>query len=83
MQPMPDVILLNGTQCISEVNEGEQLATFEAYTVATIWHILTLCLAVWIFVKHTRELQLPLTGQTLIGDCYMVLMKTQVFYFAM
>jgi hypothetical protein len=78
----PKVILLNGTQCISEVNEGEQLATLEGYTVATVWHILTLCLAVWIFAKHTRELQPSLTGQSLIGDCYMVLMKTQVFYFA-
>ncbi|KAG1842225.1 hypothetical protein F4604DRAFT_1938953 [Suillus subluteus] len=76
-----NVILLNGTQCISEVNEGEQLSTLQAYIVATVWHVLTLCLAIWIFAKRFRELQPPLTGQTFIGDCFIVLIKTQVFYF--
>ncbi|KAG1780346.1 hypothetical protein EV702DRAFT_774622 [Suillus placidus] len=76
------VILLNGTQCVSEVDGGEQLRMLEVYTLATVWHVLTLCLAIWIFVKHFRELQPPSTGQTFIGDRFMVLIKTQVLYFA-
>lgn len=77
-----NVILLNGTQCISEVNEGEQRSTLEGYIVAIVWHILTLCLAIWITAKHFCELQPPSAGQTFIGDYFIVLIKTQVFYFA-
>ncbi|KAG2336661.1 hypothetical protein BDR05DRAFT_1005643 [Suillus weaverae] len=78
----PTKVILNGAQCVSEVDGGEQLRMLEVYTLATVWHVLTLCLAIWIFVKHFRELQPPSTGQTFIGDCFTVLIKTQVLYFA-
>jgi hypothetical protein len=83
MQRMPEVVLLNGVQCASEVYGGGQLRTLEVYILATVWHVLTLCLTMWILVKRVRELQPPSTGQTFIGDCFMVLIKTQVFYFAL
>ncbi|KAG0692203.1 hypothetical protein DFH29DRAFT_551493 [Suillus ampliporus] len=46
-----------------------------------IWEILALCLAVWIVIKHFRELrQLAPTGST-IGDCFTVLIRSHVLYF--
>ncbi|KAG2341251.1 hypothetical protein BDR05DRAFT_965678 [Suillus weaverae] len=49
----------------------------------TIWEVLALCLAVWIVVKHFRDLRRlgPSTGLT-IGDCFRVLIKSHVLYFA-
>ncbi|KAG2138235.1 hypothetical protein BD769DRAFT_257648 [Suillus cothurnatus] len=47
----------------------------------TVWEVLTLCLAVWIAVKHFRELRQHSTSG-IIGDCFTVLMKTHVSYFA-
>ncbi|KAG1792437.1 uncharacterized protein HD556DRAFT_1379534 [Suillus plorans] len=76
------VILINDIQCIIEVDKDEQLWLLEVYMLATVWHLLTLCLAIWNFVKHFRELQPLSTGRTFIGDCSMVLMKTHLLYFA-
>ncbi|KAG2138261.1 hypothetical protein BD769DRAFT_1663840 [Suillus cothurnatus] len=47
----------------------------------TVWEVLTLCLAVWIAVKHFRELRQHSTSG-IIGDCFTVLIKTHVSYFA-
>jgi hypothetical protein len=49
------------------------------WILGTAWEILTLCIAVWAAVQHFRELQRP--GWA-VGDCFTVLMKTHVFYFA-
>jgi hypothetical protein len=83
MKRMPEVILLSGTQCASEVYGGGQLRTLEVYILAAVWHVLTLCLAMWILVKHFRQLQPLSTGRTIVGDCFVVLIKSQVFYFAL
>jgi len=50
----------------------------------TAWEVLTLCLSVWIAVKHFRDLRRlgPSTGSTTIGDCFRVLIKSHVLYFA-
>ncbi|OAX37694.1 hypothetical protein K503DRAFT_218986 [Rhizopogon vinicolor AM-OR11-026] len=45
------------------------------------WHCMGSPLAVWIAIKHFREVQRPATGWA-VGNCLMVLMKTRVFYFA-
>jgi len=45
------------------------------------WEIFALCFAVWIAVKHFHEVQRPSTGWS-VGDCFTVLVKTHVFYFA-
>ncbi|KAG2048194.1 hypothetical protein BDR06DRAFT_976166 [Suillus hirtellus] len=45
-----------------------------------VWEVLTLCLTVWIVVKHFHELRLhPAKG--IIRDCFMILIKTLVLYF--
>ncbi|KAG1854207.1 hypothetical protein DFJ58DRAFT_745789 [Suillus subalutaceus] len=46
-----------------------------------VWEVLALCLAIWIAVKHFRELRLHSSGG-IIGDCFAVLIKTHVSYFA-
>ncbi|KAG2130420.1 uncharacterized protein EDB93DRAFT_1255899 [Suillus bovinus] len=47
----------------------------------TVWEVLALSLAVWIAVKHFRELRRYSAGG-IIGDCFEVLMKTHLAYFA-
>ncbi|KAG2075451.1 hypothetical protein BDR04DRAFT_42121 [Suillus decipiens] len=49
----------------------------------TVWEVFVLCLSVWIAVKHFRDLRRlgPLTGST-IRDCFRVLMKSHILYFA-
>ncbi|KAG2109077.1 hypothetical protein BD769DRAFT_1392590 [Suillus cothurnatus] len=51
--------------------------------VVGVWEVLALCLSVWVAVKHFRDLRQlgPLTGST-IGDCFKVLIKSHVLYFA-
>ncbi|KAG1905015.1 uncharacterized protein F5891DRAFT_1170574 [Suillus fuscotomentosus] len=51
------------------------------WILVTVWEVLALCLAVWIAVKHFRELRQHSAGG-IIEDCFMVLMKTHVVYFA-
>ncbi|KAG2354002.1 hypothetical protein BDR07DRAFT_646153 [Suillus spraguei] len=46
-----------------------------------LWEVLALCLAIWIAVRHFRELQRQSTGGTTIKDCFMVLMETHLPYF--
>ena len=50
------------------------------WILGAVWEALALALAVWIAVKHFRELARPTTWA--IGDCYTKLVKTHVFYFA-
>ncbi|KAG2137021.1 hypothetical protein DEU56DRAFT_901465 [Suillus clintonianus] len=45
-----------------------------------IWEILTVFLAVWIAIKHLRELRQSQRGST-IGDCFTVLMQSHMLYF--
>jgi hypothetical protein len=51
------------------------------WILALAWELLALCLAVWIAVKHFRELRQHST-RGIIGDCFAVLMKTHISYFA-
>ncbi|KAG2041390.1 hypothetical protein BDR03DRAFT_946383 [Suillus americanus] len=53
----------------------------ENWILIIAWEVLILCLAVWIAVRHFRELQYPSTG-SVVGDCFTVLIKTHVLYFA-
>jgi hypothetical protein len=66
---------------MGEYGEDTLFLVIMTWILALAWEILALCLAVWIAVKHFRELrQLPTRG--IIGDCFTVLMKTHVSYFA-
>jgi hypothetical protein len=74
--------VLSGTHICSE-NIPINTASFTHITwiLGATWEILALCLAVWIAVKHFRELQQASTGWA-VGDCFTVLIETHVFYFA-
>ncbi|KAG2360803.1 hypothetical protein BDR07DRAFT_123548 [Suillus spraguei] len=60
-----------------------QLLVSMIWMLNTVWEALALCLSVWIAAKHFRELRRlsPSTGST-IGDCFRVLIKSHVLYFA-
>ncbi|KAG2046992.1 hypothetical protein BDR06DRAFT_127961 [Suillus hirtellus] len=51
------------------------------WILTTVWEVLTLCLAVWIVVRHFREVRQHMAGG-IMEDCFMVLMRTHVVYFA-
>ncbi|KAG1778778.1 hypothetical protein EV702DRAFT_1091874 [Suillus placidus] len=52
------------------------------WALGSAWEVLALCLALRVAVKHICELQrFRSTGRT-IGDCFTVLIKTHVLYFA-
>lgn len=75
-----ELVLTGAHQCF---HRGEvQLLTTVAWTLATIWEVLALCLAVWIVVKHSRELQRPSRRRRTIGNWFTALIKTHVLYFA-
>ncbi|KAG1733642.1 uncharacterized protein EDB91DRAFT_1084367 [Suillus paluster] len=77
-----EFIILGIHQCIyGEEERDTTLADSVAWALYLAWEVLALCLAVWIVVKHVRELQRISMGWT-IGDCFMVLIKTHVVYFA-
>ncbi|KAG1779101.1 hypothetical protein EV702DRAFT_120338 [Suillus placidus] len=76
--------ILSGTYMCNNGYEGDvQLLISMVWMLNIVWEVLALCLSVWIAVKHFRELRRlgPLTGST-IGDCFTVLIKSHVLYFA-
>jgi hypothetical protein len=74
--------VLSGTyQCIIDFMGDSLFLEPLPWILSTVWEVLTLCLAVWIAVKHFRELRQHSTSG-IIGDCFTVLMKTHVSYFA-
>ncbi|KAG2060285.1 hypothetical protein BDR06DRAFT_948402 [Suillus hirtellus] len=70
-------LILSGTyQCFLSGNSGYPLS--EPWILGIVWELLVLCLAAWIAIKHFRELQRPSPGR----DCFAMLIKTHVYYFA-
>ncbi|KAG2340773.1 hypothetical protein BDR05DRAFT_488936 [Suillus weaverae] len=74
-----DTLVLSGTHYC--VYEGYNQTLIETWILSTAWEVLALCLAVWVVFKHFRELQQLPTGWS-IGDCFAVLIKTHLLYFA-
>ncbi|KAG2341270.1 hypothetical protein BDR05DRAFT_965752 [Suillus weaverae] len=77
-------LILSGTyMCHYGYKADYQLLASMVWMLNTVWEVLALCLSVWIAVKHFRELRRlgPSTGST-IGDCFRVLIKSHVLYFA-
>ncbi|KAG1720654.1 uncharacterized protein EDB91DRAFT_1351627 [Suillus paluster] len=74
--------ILSGThECaINSESDAARLASM-IWILGTVWEVFALCLAVWIAVKHFRELRRQSAGGVL-GDCFTVLMKSHVGYFA-
>ncbi|KAG1738444.1 uncharacterized protein EDB91DRAFT_1289408 [Suillus paluster] len=74
--------VLSGTYiCTSNSDQNAQLLIAVVWILTTVWEILALCLALWIAVKHFRELRRLSAGQ-LIGDCFVVLIQSHTIYFA-
>ncbi|KAG2141201.1 uncharacterized protein EDB93DRAFT_643424 [Suillus bovinus] len=74
-------LILSGTyQCSVQLGDNTNLTYSMYWTFITAWELLALCLAIWIAVKHFRELQRPSTGW-IIRDCFMVLTKSHLLYF--
>ncbi|KAG2109091.1 hypothetical protein BD769DRAFT_107983 [Suillus cothurnatus] len=77
-------LILSGTyMCTFEYEGDVQLWTSMIWVLNVVWETLALCLSVWIAVKHFRDLRRfgPSTRLT-IGDCFRVLIKSHVLYFA-
>jgi hypothetical protein len=80
----PEEMILSGIHmCGYNYEEDVFLLFAMTWILNTVWEVLALCLSVWIAVKHFRELRRlgPSTGST-IGDCFRVLIKSHVQYFA-
>jgi hypothetical protein len=78
-------MILSGTHMCSSEFEGDVLLLVAMnWMIVTVWEVIALCLSMWIAVKHFRDLRRlgPSTGSNL-GDCFRVLIKSHVLYFAM
>ncbi|KAG2139682.1 hypothetical protein DEU56DRAFT_911946 [Suillus clintonianus] len=74
--------ILSGTYaCTIGFADNSPLLASITWIFGTVWEALALCLAVWIAVKHFRELRQHSAGG-IIGDCFTVLIKSHVLYFA-
>ncbi|KIK39564.1 hypothetical protein CY34DRAFT_808136 [Suillus luteus UH-Slu-Lm8-n1] len=75
-----ELVIAGTHQCF---RRGEvRVLTTIAWVIATMWEILALCLAVWIAVRHLRELQQFSRGRRTISNWFTALIKTHVLYFA-
>ncbi|KAG1798100.1 uncharacterized protein HD556DRAFT_218201 [Suillus plorans] len=83
MELSGEEFVLSGTyQCNLGYSSGDVLLLLSVtWILNTVWEVLALCLAVWITVKHLRELRQHST-RGIIGDCFTVLMQTHISYFA-
>ncbi|KAG1851076.1 hypothetical protein DFJ58DRAFT_427975 [Suillus subalutaceus] len=82
MQISGEEFVLYGTyQCMFDYRGDSIFFISMTWILATVWEVLVLCLAVWIYVKHFHELRQHSTRDVL-SDSFMVLMKTHVSYFA-
>ncbi|KAG2048446.1 hypothetical protein BDR06DRAFT_1024447 [Suillus hirtellus] len=76
-----ELILSGAYQCIISYSGDALVQNSVTWILAIVWEVITLCLAVRITVKHFRELRSHSAGG-IIGDCFTVLMKTHLVYFA-
>ncbi|KAG1775296.1 hypothetical protein EV702DRAFT_1280157 [Suillus placidus] len=82
MQITGEKFILSGTHlCMIGFAGDTPFLASMAWILAIVWEVLALCLAVWIAVKHFRELRRHST-RGIIGDCFTILMQTHVSYFA-
>ncbi|KAG2041391.1 hypothetical protein BDR03DRAFT_1007226 [Suillus americanus] len=74
-----ETVLFDTYHCSAEGADPNLIA--KSWILITVWEVLALCLALWITVKHFRELRQSSTGSTLIRDCFTVLIKSHLLYF--
>ncbi|KAG2101559.1 uncharacterized protein F5147DRAFT_310604 [Suillus discolor] len=69
--------------CYYEYQGDVELLPSMNWIIYIVWEVLTLCLSLWIAVKHFRDLRrLESTTGSTIGDCFKVLIQYHVLYFA-
>ncbi|KAG2140617.1 hypothetical protein DEU56DRAFT_286513 [Suillus clintonianus] len=73
-------ILSGHHMCFSNININQIELDSETYIPAVVWEILAFFLAVWIVIKHIRELRYSSAGTT-TGDYFTVLAQSHVLYF--
>jgi hypothetical protein len=80
----PGEAILSGIHMCAFGYEGDTtLLISMVWMLNTIWEVLSLCLSVWIAVKHFRDLRrLSLSTGSTMGDCFKVLIQSHVLYFA-
>ncbi|KAG2139168.1 uncharacterized protein EDB93DRAFT_1298733 [Suillus bovinus] len=76
-----EYILSGAYMCQINFPEDVTLLIVITWILGTVWEVLALCLAVWIAVKRFHELRRYSAGG-IIGDCFSVLIKTHMAYFA-
>ncbi|KAG2147739.1 uncharacterized protein EDB93DRAFT_401921 [Suillus bovinus] len=82
LQLSGEEFILSGTyQCSTVLAEDGLLLDSIAWILGTVWEVLVLCLAMWSAIKHFSKLRQYSSGD-IVGDCFTVLMKTHVVYFA-
>ncbi|OAX32960.1 hypothetical protein K503DRAFT_565980 [Rhizopogon vinicolor AM-OR11-026] len=77
---MEDFVLSGTYMCTYVPEENFQTVMKQTWMFGISWGVLALCLALWVVVKHFRELQQSSTGWTTL-ECIKVLIKTHVLYF--
>lgn len=82
MHTLVEESIISGTyQCTIGYREDITLLVSVCWILSTAWEILALCLVVWIAVQHFRELRQQ-SAAGMIRNCFTVLIKTHVLYFA-
>ncbi|KAG2034973.1 hypothetical protein BDR03DRAFT_963779 [Suillus americanus] len=76
-----EFILFGTYQCWIDYGEDIIFLNSITWILGSVWEVLALCVAVWTAIKHFRDLRQYSAGG-IIRDCYTVLMKTHVIYFA-
>jgi hypothetical protein len=78
-----DAILFGFLECIYSYEGNIHPLIAIVWILNTVWEVLALCLSVWIAVRQFRDLQrLSLSTGSTFGDCFRVLIKSHVLYFA-
>ncbi|KAG2348011.1 hypothetical protein BDR05DRAFT_600717 [Suillus weaverae] len=75
-----ELILSSTYMCTYDMGTSELPITM-IWILNIIWEVLALCLALWVSVKHFRERSRSSAGR-IVGDCFTVLIKTHMLYFA-
>jgi len=76
-----ELVLSGVHKCAAGTEGNDVVLTGITWVLGFVWETLALSLAVWIAIKHFRELRRTSTGWA-VGDCFTILMQTHVFYFA-
>ncbi|OAX33119.1 hypothetical protein K503DRAFT_804638 [Rhizopogon vinicolor AM-OR11-026] len=73
--------ILSGTHVCTYSYNGAAILIAESWILSTVWEVFALCLAIWIVVKHFRELPRQQSTGRAVVDVFAVLMQSHVFYF--